>query len=208
MNRPIIAAAFLALAGGPAGAATIDFAELAGPALQDIGQSHATPQGYTLSIAADPAFGMNAYLLVWADTDPANADPGGATITTGFTGNIVTLRRTDGTAFDFASIDLADPFAAAVGGDIGFTFTTADGAVDSFLLTRPDVAGLTTHVFARTGLRSVSWQGVSTRGPWVQFDNIVVAAAGIIPEPASWALMIAGFGLSGAALRRRRSHPA
>ncbi len=31
------------------------------------------------------------------------------------------------------------------------------------------------------------------------------AAAGGVPEPASWALMIAGFGLAGAALRRRRT---
>jgi hypothetical protein len=33
-------------------------------------------------------------------------------------------------------------------------------------------------------------------------DNIVVSAA--VPEPTSWALMIGGFGLAGAALRRRR----
>jgi len=31
------------------------------------------------------------------------------------------------------------------------------------------------------------------------------SAAGIVPEPASWALMIAGFGLAGAALRRRKA---
>lgn len=31
------------------------------------------------------------------------------------------------------------------------------------------------------------------------------AAAGAVPEPASWALMIGGFGLVGAALRRRRT---
>lgn len=30
----------------------------------------------------------------------------------------------------------------------------------------------------------------------------------VIPEPASWALMIAGFGLAGAALRRRTAHAA
>jgi hypothetical protein len=35
-------------------------------------------------------------------------------------------------------------------------------------------------------------------------DNIVVQAAGV-PEPASWALMITGFGLAGATLRRRRA---
>lgn len=31
-----------------------------------------------------------------------------------------------------------------------------------------------------------------------------IEAAGIVPEPASWALMIAGFGLAGAAMRRRK----
>ena len=30
------------------------------------------------------------------------------------------------------------------------------------------------------------------------------ASAGAVPEPAAWALMISGFGLAGAALRRRR----
>jgi len=33
-------------------------------------------------------------------------------------------------------------------------------------------------------------------------DNIVVSQ---VPEPASWAMLIAGFGLTGAAMRRRRS---
>lgn len=40
------------------------------------------------------------------------------------------------------------------------------------------------------------YAGVS---PWVQLNNDGAA----VPEPASWALMIVGFGLSGAALRRR-----
>jgi len=37
-------------------------------------------------------------------------------------------------------------------------------------------------------------------------DNVTYAAGGgAVPEPAAWALMISGFGLAGAALRRRRS---
>jgi hypothetical protein len=35
------------------------------------------------------------------------------------------------------------------------------------------------------------------------FDNRYLPPGGGVPEPASWALMIAGFGLTGAALRRR-----
>ena len=42
--------------------------------------------------------------------------------------------------------------------------------------------------------------------PGVQgdFDNVRLSVAGV-PEPASWALMIMGFGLTGVALRRRVS---
>jgi len=36
-------------------------------------------------------------------------------------------------------------------------------------------------------------------------DSAVVNGVGGVPEPASWALMIAGFGLAGASLRRRRA---
>ncbi|MFN7177327.1 MAG: PEPxxWA-CTERM sorting domain-containing protein [Thermaurantiacus sp.] len=46
----------------------------------------------------------------------------------------------------------------------------------------------------------------------VRFDNLAVFrlddGAGVIPEPATWALLITGFGLVGGALRRRRCAPA
>jgi hypothetical protein len=38
--------------------------------------------------------------------------------------------------------------------------------------------------------------------------TIEYEAAGVVPEPASWALMIGGFGLAGAALRARRRQAA
>lgn len=46
----------------------------------------------------------------------------------------------------------------------------------------------------------------SNSGPFT-VDNVVYsrpASLGAVPEPASWALMIAGFGMAGAGLRRRR----
>ncbi len=36
-------------------------------------------------------------------------------------------------------------------------------------------------------------------------DHITITAGNVVPEPATWALMIGGFGMAGAMLRRRRS---
>ena len=38
---------------------------------------------------------------------------------------------------------------------------------------------------------------------WWGIDNFALSAQAV-PEPATWAMMIAGFGLAGAALRRQR----
>ena len=57
--------------------------------------------------------------------------------------------------------------------------------------------------FAGTA-KSVDFGGVANQAG---FDNITLGAAtpgGAVPEPATWAMMLAGFGLTGAALRRRR----
>ena len=40
--------------------------------------------------------------------------------------------------------------------------------------------------------------------PWTEIGAVRFEGGGV-PEPASWALMIAGFGLAGASLRRRRA---
>jgi hypothetical protein len=50
-------------------------------------------------------------------------------------------------------------------------------------------------------LNSGSWYDADVRATLVQTTNVVAG----VPEPASWALMIGGFGMSGAMLRRRRS---
>jgi hypothetical protein len=59
--------------------------------------------------------------------------------------------------------------------------------------------------FAGTAM-SVDFGGVENQ---VAFADITFGSStpGGVPEPASWALMISGFGLAGAALRRRRATP-
>lgn len=52
--------------------------------------------------------------------------------------------------------------------------------------------------------------GVGSGNAWdVLVDNVVLSQVGTsiggVPEPASWAMLITGFGLTGAAMRRRRA---
>lgn len=51
---------------------------------------------------------------------------------------------------------------------------------------------------AAGGSLYVNWQGVQT------FTGATVNLGGAVPEPASWAMMLAGFGLVGGAMRSRR----
>lgn len=57
-----------------------------------------------------------------------------------------------------------------------------------------------------SGTATVSFTGDSTRldrgAPGL--DDVVVTGSTTVPEPGAWALMIGGFGLAGAGLRRRR----
>ena len=51
------------------------------------------------------------------------------------------------------------------------------------------------------GITLIQYDAIVNDGTTVQLDYL---GGGVVPEPASWALMIAGFGMTGAALRRRR----
>lgn len=107
-----------------------------------------------------------------------------------------------------------------------YTATNASGSADDFgtssiLAYRQQVNGngffsdtliQFSDVFAHTSsdlnLRwraaGAGWQGGDDEG--FGLDNIQLSYATLgVPEPATWAMLIAGFGLSGAALRRRRS---
>ena len=83
----------------------------------------------------------------------------------------------------------------------------------SFILYGPprpfDNCDLALSTWNNYGQLCASWQGITgiqydafvNDGATVQFEYL---GGGVVPEPASWALMIAGFGMTGTALRRRR----
>lgn len=71
----------------------------------------------------------------------------------------------------------------------------------SFNLATPGVYGLVLYGSNHTTARQ---DGIGTLDATVG-TQVTFAIAGGVPEPATWALMIAGFGATGAALRRRRA---
>ena len=88
-------------------------------------------------------------------------------------------------SFDTGSID---DFAIERGTLAFSTLVTAGTHVLSLQATRPFTTGSPNPLYGRT--------------PFQYFDNIS-ATQGAVPEPATWGLMIMGFGLAGGALRRR-----
>ena len=65
--------------------------------------------------------------------------------------------------------------------------------------------GYTLETFTATATSSstlLSFAGRNTKGLW-DLDNVSVTADGV-PEPATWAMMLVGFGGLGAAMRSRR----
>lgn len=77
-----------------------------------------------------------------------------------------------------------------VSGDVGCVF----GAVTEGLF----VGGQTAPNFHSSG-------GLALRANELQLAATGAVNVGVVPEPATWALMIGGFGLAGAALRRRKA---
>lgn len=149
-------------------------------------------------------------LFTWDQGSIYNADPGGRTLNNNFFRSTITLSKVGGGLFDFVSVDLANIFNnqdGQPGGDVLFSFF--DGVnTTTQTVTLDALPGLQTFTFNRTGLVSLTFKAVTTNE--VQTDNFVLDAPGGttgtgVPEPATWALMLAGFGLAGAALRRRRA---
>lgn len=152
----------------------------------------------------------------------------GSTITTPImaaSGEPVTMALTSGAAFDLQSIDMGLGWFSLPGGDyetITGTLANCTSAgpgdhhcevSDSFFVDYSFKTYSLTSDF--TGLSSVTFQSLTPQdfngfisSGWIGYDNINFTAPGemgeAVPEPASWALMIAGLGAVGGLLRGRR----
>lgn len=81
--------------------------------------------------------------------------------------------------------------------DIGHILTTPPGDAGSFYALAGTIFSATTQTLTLRIANDVTAAG----GNDFAIDNIFLSS---IPEPATWGMMIAGFGLIGASLRRRR----
>ena len=104
--------------------------------------------------------------------------------------------QADGAGFFNQTIDLTDGFTDRAS-SISFTLTNTSGtwASDAVVLTGNSLGNtVAAHIGACTpGCTAFAATGFATQG------------GGTIPEPATWAMMILGFGGIGAMMRRRRS---
>lgn len=138
---------------------------------------------------------------------------------------------------DFGTILQGDPAALAFGifdntfranESVGFRLAGVLGSGDTSALTTDAVAGLdfaaggmgdfTAFLDSRNpGDFSATYRfdlqevgpgvGHANHGLILNLRGQVLAGPAAVPEPGAWALMITGFGLAGAALRRRRAAP-
>ncbi|HEX3367287.1 PEPxxWA-CTERM sorting domain-containing protein [Phenylobacterium sp.] len=156
----------------------------------------------------------------------------GGTLATGTSG---TAAAPPGDATQYEAVETDSPFTItdtlgsltrisfymgspdATDGLINRLSVTVNGGLGPIVLTGTDIWGgpgnqvgdgnqndgfLITYTFSPQTVHSLTFS--QSGGPAFEFDNLAAA----IPEPASWALMIGGFGLAGASLRAKRRQAA
>lgn len=145
------------------------------------------------------AFTSPGQLRNWGTWRDWNADPLGAVLFDNYAA-AVTIAKTAGGHFTLVSFDLADLFNDGSGGPMPFRYTDGAGLHITTLILDNQV-GLQTFVFNFSGLTSFSIGG---SGTFFQLDNVVVDGVAAVPEPATFALLIAGLGAVGLVTRRRK----
>lgn len=115
--------------------------------------------------------------------------------------SITTLTAADNSAFTITTIDLARQLL--LGGSVKFYGVKADnsGVVDQ-TFTYNGSWNTKTFNSSFTNLSAVYWTQGGTLNGKVQWDNIDVTA---VPEPETYAMLLAGLGLVGWARRRKQA---
>jgi PEP-CTERM motif len=179
MKYALAGAASLALA-GPANAAVITFGALSSPSAAF---TTLTEAGFIITALSGSVF------------EEATGNPGPSLVFSGFGGTVEIVKAGGGT-FSFAGFDFGNGGSSGSylsegflgGSSIGFAFGS-DAPIGI------GIGGITGVMDRLT----INISGAPT--VFAAIDNINVTDT--VPEPATWAMMLAGFGLVGSSMRRR-----
>jgi hypothetical protein len=181
-------------------ATTVDFEELVGNEIYD---SPVTSGGLTFE---NDGASFDDGFVVFGLGGSSN---GTNTFAPNYFGSVTTVSAAGGAVFTLDSFDFSDVFDFADDPiQVDFTFDTVGG-----FLTRTYFAdfdfGMQTQSVGISGISSFSFvtSGSFFGEDTIQTDNWVYTLGGTVPgapEPSIWVLLIAGFGMVGVSLRRRR----
>jgi hypothetical protein len=200
MRIPFTAAALMSVALAAPGAAlaavtVVDFESLLAPT------TAYTVSGVTFTSGAggllSPVDGPNGTRVAIGNVNEPNPDE--------FVFD--TIRADFADVMGKVSVDLGD-WPSVEFGDEDLLFLEIYDAFDGFLgrtelLIGPLEPDFQTLSISGPGIKYALFGAQSATGSSVYADNFTFDTA--VPEPTTWALMVAGFGGAGAALRRRRS---
>ena len=204
----LTAAAALVVAGA-AQASVVTFDDL--PVLGNAIHTTATSSGFDFNGGHFHIIDTPDSRLVENGTQYLAAEAAGAL------GKPVTMTASSGGLFSLNGLDIAELWLPGIGladfKNVTLTGNVFGGGVltASFMLDGigDGVGGVndfqTVTLSGWNNLTSVVISGMDANGNFGDYaiDNLIVNATPGVPEPAAWAMMLAGFGLVGATLRRR-----